>query len=310
MDENEVKDEVNNKKKKKGNGSSRTKVIKIVSIIIPLLVLLAIFIATCTTTIKQGHVGAVYDRFKKGIQDYTLTEGINLKTPWQSVNEFPISIETVYMSKDQREGSPADESITISCNDGSLSADLTFSYRFKMEDVPKVQRQYRGKDGQEIMNSVLRGQLRSWISEVTKNYSTMEVHLTKKEVVNEKLTEHLNTKAEKYGVMFENVSLAETRASQEVQQAIEKRQQISQEVEQQRLQLEKAEIAKQAAQLEAERMIIQAEGEKKANEIKAQGLDERILREKYIEKWDGKLPQVMDPNSGILIDINKGSESD
>ncbi|MGL4913700.1 MAG: prohibitin family protein [Romboutsia sp.] len=304
MDENDVikkEEETVNKKKKNGNGGS--KILKIVLIVIPLLVILSILFVTCTTTIKQGHVGAVYDRFKKGIQSYTLSEGINFKTPWQSINEFPISIETVYMSKDEREGSQLDESIIISCSDGSLSADLTFSYRFRIEDIPKVQRQYRGKDGQEIMNTVLRGQLRSWISEVTKNYSTMEVHLTKKEVVNAKLTEHLNKKAEKYGVMFENVSLAETRASKEVQAAIEKRQQISQEVEQQRLQLEKAEIAKQAAQLEAERKVIQAEGEKKANEIKAQGLDDRILREKYINKWDGKLPQVMDSNSSILNNL-------
>ncbi|MGL5754703.1 MAG: prohibitin family protein [Paraclostridium sp.] len=306
MGENEVKEKEDDKVKKnnkKGNGG--VKIVKSVLITIPLIIVIGIIISTCTVTVKQGHVGAVYDRFKKGIQTYTLTEGINFKTPWQSVNEFPISIETVYMSKDEREGSKVDESITISCNDGSLSADLTFSYRFKIEDVPKVQRQYRGKDGQEIMNSVLRGQLRSWISEVTKNYSTMEVHLTKKEVVNEKLTEHLNKKAEKYGVMFENVSLAETRASKEVQEAIEKRQQISQEVEQQRLQLEKAEIAKQAAQLEAEKKIIQAEGEKKSNEIKAQGLDEKILKEKYIEKWNGKLPQVMDSNSGTLINLGE-----
>jgi regulator of protease activity HflC (stomatin/prohibitin superfamily) len=305
MEDNEVigkEEELGNKKKKKGNGGPN--IVKKVFTVIPLLVILAILISTCTTTIKQGHVGAVYDRFQKGIQSYTLSEGINLKAPWQSVNEFPISIETVYMSKDEREGSKVDESIAISCKDGSLSADLTFSYRFRAEDVPKVQRQYRGKDGQQIMNNVLRGQLRSWISEVTKNYSTMEVHLTKKEVVNEKLTQHLNKKAEKYGVMFENVSLAETRASKEVQQAIEKRQQISQEVEQQRLQLEKAEIGKEAAQLEAERKIIQAEGEKKANAIKAQGLDDRILREMYIKKWNGKLPQVIDSKSGVLMDLN------
>ncbi|MGL6106260.1 prohibitin family protein [Romboutsia sp.] len=287
-------------KVKKGKKAVKKILITIIS-----LTVIAVLALTCTTTIKQGHVGAVYDRFKKGIQDYTLSEGLNFKAPWQSVNEFPISIETVYMSKDKREGSEADESITISCSDGSLNADLTFSYRFKIEDIPKVQRQYRGKDGQEIINTVLRGQLRSWISEVTKNYSTMEVHLTKKEVVNEKLTEHLNGKSKKYGVMFENVSLAETRASKEVQAAIEKRQQISQEVEQQRLQLEKAEIGKQAAQLEAERKVIQAEGDKKANEIKAQGLDERILKEMYINKWDGKLPQVMDSNSSLMLDMNK-----
>lgn len=261
------------------------------------IVTAGILIPTCTTTVRQGHVGAVYDRMAKGIQPYTLSEGLNFKTPWQKVNQFPTSIETIYMSKDEREGSKEDESITISCNDGSLNADLTYSYRFRAEDVPKVQRQYRGKDGEEIMNSVLRGQLRSWISEVTKNYSSMECHLTKKEEVNAKLTEHLNKKASKYGVTFENVSLAETRASAEVQAAIEKRQQISQEVEQQKLQLEKSEVAKQAAQLEAERKVIQAEGEKKANEIKAQGLDERILKEMAIEKWSGEMPQVVGGNA-------------
>lgn len=173
MGNNEIKEEEGIKKKKDKKGNGHNNVLKKILIAIPLIIIFIILFTTCTTTIKQGHVGAVYDRFKKGIQSYTLSEGINIKAPWQSINEFPISIETVYMSKDTREGSPADESITISCNDGSLSADLTFSYRFKIEDVPKVQRQYRGKDGQEIMNSVLRGQLRSWISEVTKNYSTM-----------------------------------------------------------------------------------------------------------------------------------------
>lgn len=256
---------------------------------------------TCTTTIKQGHVGAVYDKFEKGVQDYTLSEGLHFIAPWQKVNEFPVSIETISMSKSTKEGNDEDESITISCNDGSLNADLTLSYRFDVEDIPDIQRKYRGKDGKEIMNTVLRGQLRSWVSEVTKNYSTMEVHLTQKEVINAKLTEHLNKKGEKYGVTFENVSLAETRASEEVERAIEKRQQISQEVEQQRLQLEKAEVAKEQAQLEAERKIIEAEGERKANEIKAQGLDSRILEEMKINKWDGKLP--ISTNGSSIIDM-------
>ena len=154
------------------------------------------------------------------------------------------------------------------------------------------------------MNQVLRGQLRSWVSEVTKNYTTMEVHLTDKETVNSKLTEHLNKKAEKYGITFENVSLAETRASDEVQKAIEKRQQISQELEQQKLSLKKAEVEKEKAQLEADKKVIEAEGDKKANKIKAEGLDERILKEKMIDKWNGELPKVTDKD-GMIIDIKE-----
>lgn len=254
------------------------------------LIVGGIVLSNCTTVIKQGHVGAVYDRFEKGIQDYTLSEGLHFISPWQKVNQFPISVETVYMSKDEREGSENNESITISCQDGSLNADLAFSYRFDSKNIPNIQRKYRGKDGGYIMNNVLRGQLRTWVSEVSKDYTTMEVHLTKKNEVNDKLTQYLNRKAEKYGVIFENVSLAETRATSEVQRAIEKRQQISQEVEQQKLELEKSEIAKQKAQLDADRKLIEAKGERQANEEKAKGLDSRILEQMKIEKWNGQLP--------------------
>lgn len=271
-------------------------------LLIGLTVIGAIVIApSCVAVIPQGHVGAVYDKLDKGVQDYILSEGLNFKTPFQKVNAFPTSIETIYMSADKREGSKENEEITVGCNDGSLKSDLTFSYRFDAEDVPTVQKKYRGKSGEEIMNNVLRGQLRTWVSEVTKNYSTMEVHLTKKDEVNKNLTEYFNTKSDKYGVIFENVSLAETRPSAEVQQAIERRQQIAQELEQQKLSLEKAEIAKKEEQLKQEKALIQAEGERKANEERAQGLDEKILRQMAIEKWDGKLPTVTDGQSIINL---------
>lgn len=268
---------------------------------IPIIIAGAIAFPSCTVNVPQGHVGAVYDKMEKGVQDYTLSEGFHFKTPWQKVNAFPTSIETVYMSADKREGSKENEEITVGCSDGSLKADLTFSYRFNAEDVPSVQRNYRGKSGEDIMNGVLRGQLRTWVSEVTKNYSTMEVHLTKKDEVNNKLTDYLNEKADKYGVTFENVSLAETRPSAEVQQAIERRQQIAQELEQQKLSLEKAEVAKQEEQLKQEKALIRAEGERKANEEKAKGLDERILKQMAIEKWNGVLPQVTDGNAIVNL---------
>ena len=258
----------------------------------------------CIKIVPQGNVGAIYNRLGGGIEDRVLEEGFNFKKPWEKINYFPVSIETVYMSKDSREGSENDESVTVSCQDGSLNADLTYSYRFDKSKVPEIQKKYRGKSGEEIMNQVLRGQLRSWVSEVTKNYTTMEVHLTDKDTVNNKLTEHLNKRAEKYGITFENVSLAETRASKEVQQAIEKRQQISQELEQQKLSLKKAEVEKERAQIEADKKVIEAEGDKKANEIKAKGLDDKILKEKMIEKWDGSYPKVVGSDD-VLIDLNK-----
>ena len=254
---------------------------------------------SCTTVIPAGYVGAVYDKLEHGVQDEVLTEGFHLKSPFEKVKDFPISIETIYMSKDDREGSEDDESINIACKDGSVNADLTFSYRYEADKVPSLQRKYRGRDGNEIVDTVLRGQLRTWVSEVTKNYTTIEVYMDKREEVNSKLVDYFNKRGEKYGIRFENVSLAEARVTKEVQLAMEKRQKISQELEQQKMNLKKAEIAKEEEKLKQEKAFIKAQGERKANEEKAKGLTETVLKEKAIEKWDGKLPQST--NGGTLL---------
>lgn len=255
---------------------------------------------SCTTVIPAGYVGAVYDKLEHGVQDEVLTEGFHLKSPFEKVKDFPISIETIYMSKDDREGSEDDESINIACKDGSVNADLTFSYRYEADKVPSLQRKYRGRDGNEIVDTVLRGQLRTWVSEVTKNYTTIEVYMDKREEVNSKLVDYFNKRGEKYGIRFENVSLAEARVTKEVQLAMEKRQKISQELEQQKMNLKKAEIAKEEEKLKQERAFIKAQGERKANEEKAKGLNDAILKEKAIEKWNGELPKATN-GSSILI---------
>ena len=82
-----------------------------------------LIVPKCIKIVPQGNVGAIYNRFGGGIEDRVFEEGFNFKKPWEKVNFFPVSVETVYMSKDSREGSEDDESITLSCQDGSLSAD-------------------------------------------------------------------------------------------------------------------------------------------------------------------------------------------
>lgn len=53
----------------------------------------------------------------------------------------------------------------------------------------------------------------------------------------------------------------------------------------------KAKIAK--AEADAKAKIVSAEAEAKANELLEKSLTDRILREQYIEKWNGELPQVV-----------------
>jgi len=54
------------------------------------------------------------------------------------------------------------------------------------------------------------------------------------------------------------------------------------------------------AKADAEAKLISAEAEAKANELKKMQLTKELLTEMYIDKWDGKLPNVQSDDSMIL----------
>lgn len=54
------------------------------------------------------------------------------------------------------------------------------------------------------------------------------------------------------------------------------------------------------AKADAERKIVVAQAEAKANALKTQALTDAILKARWIEKWDGHLPTVTSGNGMIL----------
>jgi regulator of protease activity HflC (stomatin/prohibitin superfamily) len=67
-----------------------------------------------------------------------------------------------------------------------------------------------------------------------------------------------------------------------------------------------AEQNKLKAEYDAQAKLVTAEAEAKANELLDRSITEEILQDKYLEKWDGKLPQVVagDDMSMILPSID------
>lgn len=70
-----------------------------------------------------------------------------------------------------------------------------------------------------------------------------------------------------------------------------------------------ADAKKIQAQAEAEAEVIRAEAEAKANALLEQSLSERILKEMYIERWNGELPAVVGDDSNLLFDLNLNEDS-
>ena len=59
------------------------------------------------------------------------------------------------------------------------------------------------------------------------------------------------------------------------------------------------------AKAAADAAVIKAKGEAEANELLEKSLTEMILREKYLDKWDGALPKVQTSDStGLMLDAD------
>lgn len=125
----------------------------------------------------------------------------------------------------------------------------------------------------------------------------------------ENLQQSLN---EKYGenVIYVNkVTINNADFDEAYNKAIADKQRAQLEAEKQSIENKKAiekaeadaEATRKKAQGEADARLIKAESEAKANEMLANSLNEKILREQWINKWDGKLPEYMTGDSSNVM---------
>ena len=254
-----------------------------------------VYIGTSITKIPAGYVGVQYSSFG-GIKDDILNQGWHITSPTTKVTKYSIATESLLMTADSREGSKENESFNVSCKDGEMKVDFEMQYSFKEDRVIDVFNKYRGVKGEEVISNNLRGKIRSTVNEVLSNYSVLEAYLEKKAEVNVELTNRLREVLDEYGVYVESASIPAAQISDQVKQAIENRTVKSQE-------LESAKLEQEKGQIEADTKVKQAQGEANANAIKSNAIDDKILKQQAIEKWDGKLPTVSG-NSDTMIDIS------
>lgn len=67
-----------------------------------------------------------------------------------------------------------------------------------------------------------------------------------------------------------------------------------------------AEVARTNAQAKADAELIQAKATAESNKLLQESITSAILQDKYIEKWDGKLPQVqLSDDSSVMLDVSQ-----
>lgn len=256
------------------NNLKRTKIILILAIV---LAIITVFFSSITT-INTGEVG-IRIRFGKVVDNRT-TEGVNFKIPViEKIEKMNVKVQKIEL-----------DAASASRDLQDVNMSLAVNYRVDSENAKNLYKTV----GNNYKDTVLEPAIKESIKSVISEYTAEEL-ITKRTEVSKKCLDTLQSKVEKYGLMIEDFNITNFNFSEEFNKAIEEKQVAEQKVLTAKQELEKEKI-------EAEKKIVAAKAEKEANELKEKSLTENIIKEKFIEKWNGELPKVSSSNS--IFDVS------
>lgn len=254
------------------------------------------------TKIPDNSVGIVYSPFS-GTKTEALSEGFHARSPFDKV--YKISTLTQSMTV---------ENLTTQTKDAQyLTSELDIKYKVDTTNAYTVFKQYRTLDN--MSKNMIVPITQKALELVTTQYNIIDILGEKRSEVYAKLDLALAEEFAKYGVEFVSISIADMDAGEALEKAISDEAVAKKAVETAEQNLKKAEIdAKQqsvqaqaeqdAAKIKAETMKIEAQAQKEANELLNFSLSNLILKQQWIEKWDGKLPTYYGGDSTMMIGMD------
>lgn len=154
------------------------------------------------------------------------------------------------------------------------------SYRYNEDEVVDTYKKFKGMDGEDIINSRVKTVLKSKISEVTTDYTMMDIYSGNRSEINNKITEYLNKEFnDAYGVEVLDASIIDVHPDKKLKEAIDNRVTALQQKQQ-------AEAEQEKIKVEAETKLIQAENEAsiKVKEAQAEAESNKIISESITEE--------------------------
>ena len=264
-----------------------------------LLLVLPAFI----TKIPVNTVGIIYDPFN-GVEEETLSEGFHTKGLFDKIYKINTEVQTTIV-----------ENLTTQTKDAQyLTSVLDIKYRVSETNAHMVFKQFRTL--KTVSESLIVPTTQRVLEGVTTEYNVIDILGEKRSEVYTELERRLSEEFAKYGIEFYSISITDMDAGAALEAAITEEAVAKKAVETAEQKLAKAETeAKQkavqaqaeqdAAIIEAETKVIQAEAEKKANDLLNQSLTEEILKKEWIDKWDGKMPTYYGGNANLMIGMDE-----
>ena len=264
------------------------------------IVLVIILIMMCSVRVPAGYVAVQYD-LNGGVRDKVLTQGWHLISPTVHTTKYTVGIEQSYLTKEKKGDSDDDERFSASSKEGKdIDVDLTFTYQYKPEDVKDVFIRFKGQSGKEVRDTFIKPNIISWTKEVLAKYEVADIIGAERANINHDLTEYISQKFQPYGISISNVSLINLEVDDKTAEVINNKIAAQQEAETQKI---KNQTKVEKAEADAKAKLIEAEAEAEANKLVQKSLTDGVLKQQYIEKWNGELPKVSS-DSSMMYNLN------
>jgi regulator of protease activity HflC (stomatin/prohibitin superfamily) len=229
-------------------------------------------LASCTR-IDAGHEGILIKQYgtDKGVQDVSLVTGRVWYNPWtEDVEQYATFVQTVDY-----------EAFGVNAKDGSsFSVDPTLSFNIVSGNSPKIFTKYR-KNLEEVSKTTILNYVKDAFRLQMNKYTTDEIVSNREKFEND-VQKTLSEVLDKEGFKLEQLTSG-LQYPQTIVDAVNSKNKAVQEAM-------KVENELRLVEAQAKKMIVQAEAEKKANELKQQSLTPMLIQQQFIEKWNGKTP--------------------
>lgn len=236
-------------------------------------ILTSIAFVSCNERIDAGYEGILVKLYgsEKGVQDISLVTGRVWYNPFtENVYEFPTYVQTINY-----------QSFTVNAKDGSVfTVDPTLSFKVKDGFSPMIFKKYR-KDIREITETTLFNYIKDAFRIEFNKYTTDSI-ISNREKFEFAIQTNMGTLLDKEGFNLEQMTSG-IQYPETITQAINAKNAAVQ-------QAMRVENELKIAQAEARKLIVLAESEAKANELRKMSLNPLLIQQQFIEKWDGKTP--------------------
>lgn len=220
--------------------------------------------------VEQGYVGVVK---RMGAVTGTLQPGPHFVTPFITTVD-PVTTKTLTVK-------PSEDASSQDLQ--QVHTEVTLTYHFDQDGIVYIYSNLIDNSPNAVENKVVIPAILEAIKASTAKYTVQDL-VQKRAQVRDDIEMLVKSRLVPYHITAETTSITDFRFSDSFEKSIEAKQVAQQQAEQAQNELKKV-------QIEAEQRIAQAKGEADASKAQLQALTPELLQLRWIEKWDGKLPE-------------------